>query len=218
MTNEEFIESIRLENEEWRDVVGYEGIYIVSSIGRIAVLERSMLRKNRWGRISPFLVKPHVCSTSISPSSWYRKVSFMLNGKRDTRLLHRIVAEAFLPNPNNYPQVDHINDDPTDNRVENLQWCTSKMNNSKEHHRKASSIAAMGRVDPKRKPIVAIDENGNYTHFESMFAANKQGHNNSAMLRVLRGQLHTHHGLRWMYLSDFISCQNSGVKELSQNG
>lgn len=215
MTNEEFIESIRLPNEEWRDVVGYEGIYIVSSIGRIAVLERRYTRKSRWGSSYEAVVKPHICSTSKAPSSYYFKMTFKTFHKKDTRLLHRIVAEAFLPNPNNYPCVDHINDNPLDNRAENLQWCTYKMNNSKEHHRKAVSLSKIGRIDPKRKPLVAIDKNGNHTHFESMWHANKYGHINSAILRVLRGQLHTHHGLKWMYLSDFLSCQISNFKELS---
>ena len=122
---------------------------------------------------------------------------------------------AFIPNPKNLPCVDHIDDNPSNSIAKNLQWCSYKENNSKEHHRKALSLSNIGRIDPKRKPLVAIDKNGNHTHFESMWDANKYGHINSAILRVLRGQLHTHHGLKWMYLSDFLSCQSSNVNELS---
>lgn len=216
MTNQEFIESIRLENEEWRPVVGYEDYYIVSSLGRVAVLGRKSVKKSRWGETCEHSVSPHLCRTSKSPSSWYIKMTFVVNGIKQTKTVHSLVAKAFLPNPNNYPCVDHINDNPLDNRACNLQWCTYKLNNSKEHHRKASSMSQKGRIDPKRKPLVAIDQSGNKIQFESMWEANRYGHISSAILRVLRGQLHTHHGLKWMYLSEpQKTLTNQESKELS---
>jgi hypothetical protein len=208
MTKEEFIQSIALEGEEWRDVVGYEGYYIVSNFGRIAVLERLVPRKHRNGKNADYILKPHLCSTSIAPSTKYRRMTFITSYNKDTRLVHRIVAEAFIPNPNNYSCVDHIDDNPQNNHSDNLQWCSYKINNLKPHHRNAQSIAKTGRIDPKRKPIVTFKEGNVYKIYSSMWEASLEGHVNSAILRVLRGQLKTHHGLQWMYLSDYESLVN----------
>lgn len=215
MTKEEFIQSIALEGEEWRDVVGYEGYYIVSNYGRIAVLERLVHRKHRNGKDANFLLNPHICSTSIAPSTNYRRMTFKTLHNKDTQLVHRVVAEAFIPNPNNYTCVDHIDDNPQNNNADNLQWCSYKINNSKLHHRKAQSIAKTGRVDPKRIPLVTLKNGIPYKVYSSMHEAhNTDGHQNSAILRVLRGQLKTHHGLQWMYLSDYESLINKSKNAL----
>lgn len=207
MTNQEFIESIRLKGEEWRDVVGYEGDYIVSSYGRIAVVrEEYMYRRN--GRIFYKKMSRHICSTSISPSTNYRRISFMKGCKKETKLVHRVVAEAFIPNPNNYSCIDHIDDNPGNNRVDNLQWCNHKMNNSKPRHRLLGSRAKLGRIDPKRKPLVQLKDGNVVRCYDSMHAASLDGHFNSAILRVLRGELKTHHGFQWMYLDDYETLVN----------
>lgn len=209
MTNEEFIESVRLEGEEWRDVVGYEGCYMVSDFGRIAMV-RTSSKFIRNGKTFFKNCNRHICSTSISPSTHYRRMTFIMDGKKDTQLVHRIVATAFIPNPNNYRCIDHKDDNPQNNHVSNLQWCTYKFNNSKEHHRKLGSSAKKGRIDPKRKPLVIL-KNGEYVKtYKSMFEANLDGHISSAILRVLRGKLKTHHGFQWIYLSDY---EKSPVKQ-----
>ena len=214
MTNEEFIQSISLEGEEWRDVVGYEGYYIVSNLGRIAVLERLVHRKHRNGKNANFVLKPHICSTSIAPSTNYRRMTFKSYHNKDTQLVHRIVAEAFVPNPNNYTCIDHIDDNPQNNNADNLQWCSYKINNSKPHHRKAQSVAKTGRVDPKRIPIVALKDEQLYKKYNSIWDIQFDGHFRSAVLRVLKGKLKTHHGFQWMYLSDYESLINKSKNSL----
>lgn len=206
MTNEEFIESIRLEGEEWKDVVGYEGLYIVSSLGRVASLERYVHRKNRYGDDSVFVYKPHLCRPFFSN----RYVGFVLcyNGVFTRKDIHRMVAQAFIPNPNNYPQVDHINDNPKDNRVCNLQWCTAKVNSTKESHRLALSKSHLGKPNHHKKPIVSIDAEGNFFRYSSMTEAETKGHSRAAIRRVLNGSQETHHGLRWMYLHDYNKLVN----------
>lgn len=202
MTNDNFIKSITINGEEWKDVVGYEGYYAVSNLGRIAMI-RTSCEYTRNGKTFTKSCKPHICGTSISPSTQYQRITFVRNGKKDTQLLHRVIAMAFIPNPYNLPCVDHIDDNPHNSIASNLQWCTYKTNNSKEHHRKAQSLAKIGRIDPKRKPIVALKDNLVVKIYTSMFEANLDGHDNSAILRVLRGQLKHHHGLKWVYLSDY---------------
>lgn len=199
MTNEEFIESIRLEGEEWRDVVGYEGYYMVSSLGRILSLDRCVRFHTYTKMIDPCLKQQH------RGRNGYFSVTFKKNGDRKCISVHRLVAIAFISNPNNYSCIDHINDNQADNRACNLQWCTHKFNNSKEHHRIAESLSQKGKIlSSIRKPIVQLSKNGDLIQiFPSMTDADLNGFKHSAIHRVIHNKLKTHRGFKWMYLSDY---------------
>jgi hypothetical protein len=209
MTNEEFIESIRLDGEEWKDVVGYEGHYMVSSFGRIVSLGRYVRFYAHTKMIEPCIKQQHMGKNG------YFSVTFKKNGNKKCVSVHRIVAIAFIPNPNNYPCIDHKNDNQTDNRACNLQWCTHKMNNSKEHHRIAESLSQRGKKLPSiRKPIVQLNTNGDLIQiFPSMTDADLSGFQHSAIHRVIHNKLKTHRGFKWMYLSDYEALVNQDVKE-----
>ena len=103
--------------EIWRPVVGYEGLYEVSNLGRVRSVDRYYYR----------LHKGKVLSLSKNANG-YLKVVLSCNGKCKTIKVHRIVAEAFLPNPDNLPQVNHKDEDKTNNSVDNLEWCNAKYN------------------------------------------------------------------------------------------
>jgi hypothetical protein len=122
MTNQEFIESISLPNEEWRDVIGYEGYYMVSSFGRILSLPR-IINNHTGYRVS----KHRILSPRLNSGGYYQ-VAFCINKTLKQPHIHKLVAEAFIPNPNNYPQVDHIDCNKRNNTVANLKWCTQSMN------------------------------------------------------------------------------------------
>ena len=203
MTNEEFIKSITLDGEEWRDVVGYEGFYMVSSLGRIASLARYVKRKHRVGVDSNYTTKPHLSKTFFSKKSPYERIVLYVK-RPDRRLVHRIVAETFLPNPNNYPEVDHINDNPRDNRACNLQWCTSRMNSSKESHRKAISVGLLGHVASNRTPVACLTLDGDLVKtYPSIKNAESEGYSHSAIHAVANNKRKSHGGYKWMYLSDY---------------
>jgi len=112
--------------EVWVDIINYEGLYQVSNLGRIKRLSRLInVNSNRWGPIKMNDEKIH---TAILPSSRYLNVSLCKNGKPKLFQVHRLVAQHFIPNPENKSQVNHKNLNKRDNRVINLEWATSKEN------------------------------------------------------------------------------------------
>lgn len=120
-------------NEIWRDVVGYEGRYQVSNLGRIKSLNYLRTGKEK-------VLKPSVTDTG------YYRVQLCKNGKSVGIALHRLIATTFIANPDNKRCVDHINTIRTDNRVENLHWCTHKENSNNELSRLHNSEAKKGRI------------------------------------------------------------------------
>lgn len=108
--------------EIWKSIPGYEGYYEVSNYGRIRSVEREC--SGRWGKR---LVKRHILKQNIVHDG-YKQVKFCINCVKSQPLLHRLVAMAFIPNPQNLPQVNHKDGNTENNRPENLEWCTAAYN------------------------------------------------------------------------------------------
>jgi hypothetical protein len=105
--------------EFWKDVVGYEGIYQVSNFGNVKSLDRYITRSDgcvyfRRGKLRP----------KLKNTDGYYHLKLCRNGGYVTKRIHRLVAEAFIPNPRNLPEINHIDTDRTNNMVNNLEWCT----------------------------------------------------------------------------------------------
>ena len=111
--------------EIWKDVKGYEGLYQVSNHGQIRSLDRYIKYKGREDKLR--LIKG-VLKPGTLNNHGYLKVSLFKDGKGETREIQRIVAENWIDNPMNKEQVNHIDGDKTNNRVENLEWVTPSEN------------------------------------------------------------------------------------------
>lgn len=116
MTNQEFIESITLDGEVWKPVTGFENIYCISSFGRVVSLEKYVSNRFQNVRKEPKLMIPHIYSDGR------KSVTLSKNGVDSKKHLSRFVASEFIPNPNNYPVLEHLDGNISNNRVDNLMW------------------------------------------------------------------------------------------------
>ena len=118
----------------WKDIDGFEGLYQISNYGEVKSLNRVEKSGNGYRLRKERILKQHMSN------SRHLSVVLCKNGKTYPRIVHRLVANAFIPNPEGKPVVDHIDTDPQNNRVDNLRWVTTqenclnpitRMNNSK---------------------------------------------------------------------------------------
>ena len=162
-----------IENTEiWKPVVGYKELYEVSNFGRVRSLDR--IDSNNHP-LKGVILKPYISN------SGYLLVGLYKQQKRDRKLLHRLVAEAFIPNPDNKPEIDHINTDKTDNTVflnedgsinyekTNLRWTTRKENinnpltkTKMQINARKPSKGKYGKKHHRSKPIIQYDKEGNF--------------------------------------------------------
>lgn len=114
--------------EIFKQIDGFEG-YEISNIGRVKTLDRILIRKSKLGLDFEYRMKGRFLKLKTDKDG-YKNVTIFANKKEYTFKVHRLVAMAFLPNPENLPIVNHKNMKVDDNRVENLEWCTYSYNNS----------------------------------------------------------------------------------------
>lgn len=105
--------------EIWRDIKGFEGLYQVSNMGRV----KSFRKSKKLCEPEEYILK------NYSANNGYLQVYLYGHKKRKAPLVHRLVAEAFVPNPNNYPHVNHKDENRSNNVADNLEWCTAAYNN-----------------------------------------------------------------------------------------
>ena len=159
--------------EYWKPVVGYEGLYMVSNWGRVKSIKFGKER----------ILKP------VTNSSGYLLVGLYKNNIEKKYSVHRLVAEAFIPNPYNLPQVNHRDENKLNNNVDNLEWCTNEYN-----------INYGTRTERYSKPVLQYTLDGEFVgEWPSARECGRNGFNQGSVSACCRGELKTHKGFIWRY-------------------
>lgn len=202
----ELKEATSLSKEFWKPVVGYEGLYEVSNMGRIRSLDRiDSLGRKIVGKIK----------NQRNDLDGYKHVDLFKNGKAKTAKVHREVAMAFIPNPENLPQINHKDEDKANNRVDNLEWCTPGYNNNYGTHAERSR-ATMIRKNLRQGGVrvVKYSRNGDALEVYSSVAeaARQNNMNPQSIFMVLRGKTITSAGFVWRYYGDEFAIRKNRKK------
>jgi hypothetical protein len=180
-------------NEIWKDIEGYEGRYQVSNLGRIKALSRIIDIYFKNGSVQHRRIKERIIKPWRDSLCKYMMIGLHANGQKENHLVHRLVAKAFIPNPNNLPEVNHKNEVKVDNRVQNLEWCDRIYN-------------AYYGDNSRTKKIIQMDLQGNVIKtFNGIREAELvTGIQHESISAVCRGEPShkTAGGYRWQYLTD----------------
>lgn len=185
--------------EVWKPIENYEGLYEVSNIGNVRSLPRVV--RGNYGSTQP--KRGRMLKHSIDKDG-YHQVVLSKDAKTKHYRVHRLVAMAFIPNPNNHPQINHINEKVDDNRVENLEWvtCTQNINHGSRTKRMSKTRKGSGVLG---KPVLQIDTNtgeilGEYKSCEDAARQLKGESANGSMINhCCRKKAKTAYGYKWQY-------------------
>ena len=189
------------ENEVWKDIAGYEGFYKVSDKGNVYSVERIDSRGRRIGGI---ILKPRYARDG------YIQAGLCKNGMRKYKYVHRLVSEAFIPNPESLPEINHIDEVKDNNNVENLEWCT------REHNLNHGTRTERA-VQAQSKKVRAVNiKTGEVIRFKSTSEAGRKGYNKGGVSAACRGYYKDgrtgkligggciYRGHRWYYEEDVV--------------
>ena len=174
--------------EIWKDVPGYIGLYKVSNYGRVKSVKKQLVLK-----------------TSGSGNRY--KTVALCNGMRKTFRLHRLVAAAFIPNPDNKPCIDHIDGDRANNHADNLRWVTYLENNNNPITKKRLSEnnaknmqGKKGALHPNSKPVRMMKNGVCLKIYQSIHLAKQDGFNDTLIIRCCKWRMKKHKGYNWEYI------------------
>lgn len=194
--------------ENWKTILGYEGIYEVSDKGRIKSLKRVV---EHSGSKSGKITVPERIMKQIADKDGYMKICLSKDGKQKEHKVHRLVAVAFCENsdPTKKTCVNHINEIKTDNRAENLEWCDIKYNNLYLGRQKA--------IGEKLKiGVLGVNvDTGKVIEFDSLKSAEEHGFVRTALIACCKGKYYnkyskklikdgrTYKGYKWFYATEY---------------
>jgi hypothetical protein len=196
--------------EMWRDVKGYEGIYMVSNLGRVKSLP-SMSERQYKNRKTNFIPKKcRVLRINNLQTGGYCAVKLTTKGKVINFKVHRLVADAFILNKECKDQVNHINGIKTDNYVSNLEWVTQSENIKHSFsigsHKPKEQWLAKGELNPKSKKVIQFTKNGEFVaeYGSQQEAARVTGIDQSMIWHCCNGiKCKTAGGFKWEYAEGY---------------
>jgi len=188
--------------EVWKDIKGYEGLYQVSNRGRVKSLERYIKRGIHGIQYSPERIRKQ-----SQTHDGYQIIILSKNKIKTTNRVNRIVADAFIPNPNNKPQVNHINNVRDDNRVENLEWVTASENQKYSYitnNRVNSNLNRFGIDNPLSKCILQYSADNKFIKkfYGIRDAERKTGINSGCITKCCKNKRKIAGGFIWKYEDD----------------
>lgn len=181
-----------MNNEIWKDIPDFENYYQISNYGRVKSLERKILRKNN----SIYSQREHIKKLTTNKNGYFY-VTLMKDDKIKTSLVHRLVAQAFIPNPNNFPEVNHKDENKKNNCIENLEWCTNIYN---ENY--GTGKIRAGKLHSKAV-IQYSDDNNFICKFSSGVDAEKITNiDNASISRCCYGKQHKAGNYYWRFANE----------------
>ena len=179
-----------MKKEIFKDIKGYEGLYQVSSYGRVRSLGRIVTFSNG----SKHFYEERLLSLKKDRDGYF-DCELYKKGKRIFPRVHRLVAQAFIPNPDNLPIINHKDENPSNNHVENLEWCDFKYNSN-------YGTAIQRRAQKRSMPVLQIDVNTGQVIAEYP-SVNEVGRQTvfdfSTISKCCRGEIKTAYGYKWRY-------------------
>ena len=176
------------QNEVWKDITGYEGLYQVSNIGNVKRLPATITALSRWGTLRQMKFEGKKINISHKSGSGYPIVTLSKNGKTKIFSIHRLVAIEFITNPKNLNQVNHKDGNKSNNSYQNLEWCTHSENMKHSFH-------VLNNKKINRKKV--IDNNTGIIYESIMDAANELNIKYSTLARKLTGSLKNNTSLNY---------------------
>ena len=182
-----------MKEEVWKDIEGYEGYYQISNMGRVKSLERTVWNKGR----GCYITVSEKIRKGRDNGYGYLYVGLSKDGKVKQCRINRLVSQAFIPNPNNLPEVNHKDENPKNNRVENLEWCDRSYNvNYGTRNKKAAEKTS--------KPVFSVDkDSGLIMWWASIHEAERcTGINRGNIWSCLKGRQKSAGNHIWFYADD----------------
>lgn len=172
--------------EEWRDIKGHEGLY------------QGLYQVSNTGKVRSFQGKCDFLKLFEDRGGYFRVYLYDREGNRKGHFIHRLVAEAFIPNTENKPCINHIDEDKSNNRVDNLEWCDHTYNNN--YGKRIEKMVEKLTNGPKSTPVLQLTKTGEVVReWPSMSECERNGFLQGNIWKCCNGERHTHRGFMWKY-------------------